>query len=568
MSQFPAEPGHVRFSPIGAFCVAVLLAGLSPAWAGTDARPDYSAAIDRLEAAVHEEMHTWGIAGLALALVDDQQIVHAAGYGEARRSSVFRCGSVSKLFTAVAVMQLVEQGKLDLDAPLDRYGSGLLPVNPFTNAAPVTLRQLLCHRSGVVRESPVGGYLDPDEPGLARTVSSVAQTVLVNPPGTQTRYSNVGPSLAGRAVELVSGTRFEQYQRDRILGPLGMTNSAWQRKDLPRGRLIASYLRVADGRGGFTRQRCPVFDLGTLSAGNLFTTADDLARFLAMLAAQGTGPQGRVLEAGSLERMFTPQLTGATNGFGLGFAVGAVHGFKAVRHTGAVYGHSTTLVFLPAAKLGVVVLANEDIITARTTHLAHLALGLLLEARDGYQPPPAPAPIDLPLEDLERFRGEFESASLWATLTVTNGCLAGNLAGQPLTLTPVAPTRFLVDSRLHDAAPAEFEQDATGRITGFSLAGQRFVKVPEGPPAIPAEWRAYLGSYGPRFIPLVVSVRHGHLYAMTENMVDYRLTPVNRHVFAMPPGLYEDEHLVFFPDRRGRPFAVSLANMILPRRGR
>ena len=172
---------------------------------------DYSALAGPLNKPAGEEMAAWGIGGLAMALVDGEETVYAAGFGEARRDSVFRCGSISKLFNAFAVMQLVEAGKLDLDAPLDRYGEGLLPVNPFSDAAPMTLRQLLCHWSGIAREAPIGGYFDPSQPSLSRTVLSIAQPVLVNPPNTKTRYSNIGPSLAGHIVERVAGTGFGPY---------------------------------------------------------------------------------------------------------------------------------------------------------------------------------------------------------------------------------------------------------------------------------------------------------------------------------------------------------------------
>lgn len=511
-------------------------------------------------------MAAWGISGVALALVDDQKTVHAAGYGEAKRDSVFRCGSISKLFNAVAVMQVVEQGKLDLDAPVESFGAGLLPVNPFTNTMPVTLRQLLCHRSGMIRESPVGGYLDDSQPGLARTIASVPQTVLVNPPNTKTRYSNVGPSIAGRVVEVVSSTSYERYQQAHILGPLGMTSSTWLLRDLPRGRLVKSWLRMADGRGGFVRQRCPEFDLGTIPAGNLFTTAEDLARFVAMLAAEGRTPSSQLLKPETLAQMFTPQLTGASDGYGLGFGIGNIQGFKVVRHNGAVYGHSTSLAFLPEAKLGVVVLSNEDIVNARISRLANLALTLMLDAKCGVKPPPVPITIPLSSDALAALAGEYESQSYWASLAVEDGRLVATMSGQPVKLRPVEPLRFLADSRMHDAQSVMFERDASGLIRGFSLGMQKFVRVPPHTPEIPREWQPYLGSYGPKFIPLIISERQGRLYAMTENMVDYRLTPVNRQVFAMPPGLYEDEYLVIQTDRRGKPHGVNLANMVLPRR--
>lgn len=545
------------------FLAASVLAGLLPASAQA---VDYSAAIRQLDQAVREEMADWGISGIGLALIDDQQIVHAVGFGEARRDSAFRCGSISKLFNAVAVMQLVEAGKLDLDASVERYGSGLLPVIPFTDGGPVTLRQLLCHRSGMIRESPVGGYFDDGEPGLARTVASVPQTVLVNPPNTKTRYSNVGPSVAGRVVELATGVRFEKYQRQHLLNPLGMTNSAWLKQDLPRGQPVVSYMRVADGHGGFIRNRSPVFDLGTVPAGNLFTSAEDLARFVAMLAAEGNAPGGRVLAPESLARMFTPQLTAEATGFGLGFMVGKFRSHKTISHNGAVYGCSSSLVFLPATKLGVVVLGNEDIVNARIQKLANLALSLMLEAKTGEKPPPSPTPLSLTAEAFAAFTGDYESQSYWARLEVNAGRLTANISGQPTKLTPVELLRFLADSRMHDATPVIFERDGSGQVTGFTMGPQQFARVSQNHRDIPREWRSHFGSYGPSFIPLVISARHGHLYAMTENMVDYRLTPLNRHVFAFPPGLYVDEHLIFLPDRRGEPHSVSLANMVLRRR--
>ncbi|HXP60917.1 MAG TPA: serine hydrolase domain-containing protein [Dongiaceae bacterium] len=525
---------------------------------------DYSALAGPLEQAAREEMAAWGIGSLAVALVAGQETVYAAGFGEARRDSVFRCGSISKLFNAFAVMQLVEAGKLDLDAPLDRYVDGLLPVNPFSDAAPMTLRQLLCHRSGIAREAPVGSYFDPSQPSLLRTVSSIAQTVLVNPPNTKTRYSNIGPSIAGHIVERVAGTGFGQYQSDHILGPLGMTDSSWSLEAAPREKLITASMRVADGKGGFGRRPAPVFNIGEVPAGNLFSTAEDLARFLAMLAAGGQGPGGRILGAESLAQMLMPQLTTEPEGYGLGFVVGRLLGHKSVSHNGAVYGHSASLVLLPEARLGAVVLGNEDLVNGRTRRLANLALSLMLAAGRAEEPPPlAPPPLKLSPGVLAAFCGDYESQSFWAELRIENGRLAANISGQPTRLTPLRQSRFLAENRVTDAVPVDFEGDSSGRVTGFVMGGQKFMRRPASRPDIPGAWRSYLGSFGPPFIPLVVSARHGRLYAMTENAADYHLTPLNRRVFAFPPGLYADEHLVFLAEGDDQTRRVEAANMVL-----
>lgn len=191
-------------------------------------KPDtsFAQAAQHVDEAVRAEMARYGIGGISVALVDDQRIVHAAGFGKAKRNTVFRAGSISKLFNALAIMQLVEQGKLDLDSPMSRYGRQFSIIVPFDNAPPITLRMLLCHRSGMVRESPVGGYLDSSQPSLAHMVDSVRSCVLINPPNTKMRYSNVGPSIAGQILATVACEPYDQYQREHVLGPLGMTSAA------------------------------------------------------------------------------------------------------------------------------------------------------------------------------------------------------------------------------------------------------------------------------------------------------------------------------------------------------
>ena len=524
---------------------------------------DYSAAIPKLEAAVQAEMKEYGIGGIAVALTDGQRLIHAAGYGEAERDSVFRAGSVSKLFNAVGVMQQVEAGRLSLDAPFAELPGAVLPVNPFPDAEAITLRHMLCHRSGIQRESPVGGYLDDSQPSLKATCESVRGCVLVTPPNAKTRYSNIVPSLAGEVVATVSGMAFEKYQAEHVFAPLGMTKSAWFIRDVPGGKVITSHLRVADGKGGYTHEVTPLFDLGTVPAGNLFTTAPDLAQFVMMLDAKGAGPAGRVLKAETLADMCEPHLDPA-GAFGVGFALGKFREHKTVGHNGAVYGHSTALTYLPDTRLGVVVMGNEDIVNARIGRLANLALSLMLEAKTGEKPAAPAATITLSDEALEAYAGVYESQSFWCELRAKGGRLEGDYSGQPVVLTPAGKDSFLLNSRIHDDVPVTFTLASGG--AKFTAGLQEFIRGGVKHAGIPDEWRRYPGSYGPKFIPIVVREKYGHLYATTENMVDYRLTPVNRHVFALCPGMYADEHLVFLTGADGAVHSLNFCNMVLPRR--
>jgi CubicO group peptidase (beta-lactamase class C family) len=532
--------------------------------AALGAPADYRAIIQKLSEAADAEVRSGAISGATIALVADQKIICVNGFGfadkqkrtPARADTVYRAGSISKLFTALAAMQLAEQGRLNIDKPVTNCLPDFRIIVPFEDAQPITLRQLMSHRSGMVRECPVGSYFDNAEPGMQRTVASLASCALVHPPTTKTKYSNSGVTIVGRTVERVSGMPFESYQQKHLLGPLGMTNSSFLGDARIRRNLAVGYLSVAQPGGGFREVPSPVFELGTIAAGNLYTTAGDLARFVLWLLGHS---EAQIVKPETLAQMFTPQFTSDTNGFGLGFSVSHYRGRKTVSHTGAVYGFTSSLAVMPSEGLGVIVLCNDDIAVGPVRKLNNLALDLLLGSRDAAPPFEAPELVSL--------TGDYESQSFWARVDTAQGKLIANISGQKLVLTPTGPLQFKASGRIAQEWPVAFQESAPGRIRGFTIPGQKFARVnPAVAAEAPAAWKPLIGSYGPDFIPLIVSIKYGHLYAMTENEFDNRLTPVNEHVFKMPPGLYTDEQLVFQKDRKGKVHTAILANMPLRRR--
>ncbi len=559
------------------FCLSCTCLLILAPWGATTAALDLDSAKARYAAIVEAELARDVAPGVSVAWIVDGQTVHAAGYGLADRranipataDAIYRAGSISKLFNALAAVQLVEQGQLDLDAPIEQALPEFRIVVPFANAGPITARQLLCHRSGMIRESPVGGYLDNRQPTVQATIASVGDCVLVNPPNTKTRYSNVGPTIVGRAIEVQTGRDYADYQQQHVLGPLGMASSAWRMNDALRPRLAKGEMRVACGNDIFSYEPAPEFELGTLPAGNLYTTAPDLARFASFVMGSASRSElsPPLVKRESLDLMLRVQLTNDGTGFGLGFFVNRYRGHKTAQHMGAVYGFTTSIVVLPAERIGVVVLSNVDIGMAPVRRLSEAALDLLLEAVLGETPPTPPATVELASENLAEFVGDYESESYWARTFVEHGKLRCLLSGQRLDLTPVGPTRFLADGRMMSQSEFEFQRNGNGIVAALKAAGQSFRRVdPNQVPAAPAGWRRLLGSYGLRFIPLIVSIRHGHLYASVENEYDYRLTPVNRVTFALPSGMYSDEQIVFQEDAAGNVAGVVMANMVLPRR--
>ena len=197
--------------------------------------------------------------------------------------------------------------------------------------------------------------------------------------------------------------------------------------------------------------------------------------------------------------------------------------------------------------------------------MSDAALDLLLEAVHDEPLPKQPATTTLPPESLTDLVGDYESASYWAHVYVEGGALRCTLSGQQLELAAESPLKFLADGRIMSRAKFEFERGADSLVVAFLAAGQKFTRVPADLPADVVGWKPLLGSYGPKFIPLVVTVRHGHLYGSVENEFDYRLTSVNRVTFNLPPGMYADEQVVFQLDPSGRAIGALLANQYLER---
>ncbi len=214
------------------FCLAFPSLGF--AQPSIPAAEPYKDAVAALTKLIEHEVADKKLPALSVALVDDQKVVWAAGFGfqdrekkiPATAETVYRVGSVSKLFTDVAVMQLVEEGKLDLDASVVKYVPDFKPVYK-DGEKEITLRMLMAHRSGLIREPPVGNYFDPTEPSLEKTVASLNGIGTIYAPGERTKYSNAAIGLVGFTLQKRTGIAFDEHVETRVLDPLGMKSSSF-----------------------------------------------------------------------------------------------------------------------------------------------------------------------------------------------------------------------------------------------------------------------------------------------------------------------------------------------------
>ncbi|HEY4271444.1 MAG TPA: serine hydrolase domain-containing protein [Candidatus Udaeobacter sp.] len=308
-----------------------------------------------LDALIPSQLRNRNIAGAVVSVVKDGQVLFQKGYGyanfEAKKpvvpdQTLFRPGSISKLFTATAVMQLVEQGKLDLDRDVNDYLDFAIPK---TYPEPVTLRQLLTHTAGF--EETLKNLFVAHESDMKplRTYLVNQMPARIFPPGKIPSYSNYGFTLAGYIVERMSGERFEDYIDNHILKPLRMTNSTF---DQP----LPSQLAPQMSKGYLNASKKPRdFEfVQAAPAGALSTTAADMTRFMLAFLEDGSTDGVAILKPETVRQMQTRkfELDPMICGLGITFMEYWMKPVRAIGHGGdTVYFHSD-MVLVPDAHVG------------------------------------------------------------------------------------------------------------------------------------------------------------------------------------------------------------------------
>ena len=309
------------------------------------------------------QMKKLKIPGVSFALVQDGSVVLAKGYGEANLeavrpispdTTVMRIGSISKLFVATAVMQLVEEGKVELDADINQYLAAFQLEDGFPG--PVTLAQLLTHTAGY-EDPPYESYTDPAMVQPLGAYLAKSMPPRTDPPGTVQQYSNHGYALAAYVVEEVSGQPFDQYVSEQILKPLGMSSS---------GYLLAPPMPHEMATGYFCENQTQVpqptdYD-SDYPGGSLVSTADDMARFMLAHLQDGCYSGACILQPATLADMHRQQAQTPNEGQAVtyGFVEGQQERQRLLGHSGAIRGFGASLNLLPEHNLGYFFSFNEE----------------------------------------------------------------------------------------------------------------------------------------------------------------------------------------------------------------
>ena len=253
---------------------------------------------------IEKEMKEQGIVGLSIALVDDQDIVWQQGFGYADREnklaatpeSRYRAGSISKVFTGMATMKLVEAGKMDIDRPLVTYLPEFRIKSRFGSTDGITPRTIMTHHSGLPSDWVAGMWTKNPQP-FVQLVQKIKEDYVAYPPETILSYSNLGITLLGHAVENVSGQAYATFVEQSVLRPMGMTNSRFA-TGISGKQVAKSY---AEGKAVVE------YPLRDIPAGGLNTTATDLARLAMLVNNKGTLENRQILGVKTLDAMFVVQ---------------------------------------------------------------------------------------------------------------------------------------------------------------------------------------------------------------------------------------------------------------------
>jgi CubicO group peptidase (beta-lactamase class C family) len=490
--------------------VALNACGTPPPKPVHQTRGDYSATIDYISWLIGREMNDADVTGLSIALVDDQRVVWAQGFGYADKQAdikatpdtVYHLGSIAKVFTATAAMQLAEQGKLNIDQPLQKALPAFSIKSRFGSTDKITPRNIMTHHSGLPCNW-VSGMSERHPGPFTAEVNLIKDEYTAYPPDYIFAYSNLGVTLLGTAIGEVGGESYAGYMDSHLLHPLGMTHSEFA----PR----------IPGKSYEKGKEVEAVPLRDLPSGGLNSSVNDMTHFLQMLFADGQYGGKQIIRPQSLREMFKVQNANLPMDFDWKMGLGWMLSDIAVPRAGIVASHGgTTLNYhsmmsvLPEHKLGVVVLANSTSAHELVHKIATETLKLALEAKRGIAQPEPPQNtaqyVALTRDDIDAFSGYFDTLIGLIKVESSGDSLYADVMGWKFELRPRDDKQFGVRLKLFGFIPVKIdalEQVSLSlhRIDGrnvlalksqgqSTLFGEKIAPVP-----IPASALNYVGDY-------------------------------------------------------------------------
>ena len=481
------------------------------------ARGDTEAVQSYLRALIAYEMRENKIQGLSIALVEGQTIVWAEGFGyadvanqiKATPDTLYRIGSITKLFNAVAALQWVERGPLDLDRPIQDYLPDFAIRSRFTPQPTFTARQLMTHHAGLPADYLRGW--NSEEP-IRYVRQQLKDEYVAYPPDTLSAYSNLGATVLGHVVETLAGMPYADWLKSRVLSPMGMERSYVAARLKPDANLAQPY--DEDGKPA------DYLVIRDIPAGGMVSNVVELGHFMRTVFNQGRSPTGQtLLRPETLADMMRRQNPAVPLDFddamGLGWAIDPSWPEPAgplLWHGGSDGHFNAQLAVLPQQRLGVVVLANSAGALPAVMEVAKAALQALLQAKTGIAPPPErdvrqPPEVALSAQQLQPYTGAYETLFGFVEVRREGQRLWGQSGSDRLKLVPIGENEFRVEYKRWGLIPAGPKEWQTHRFRYVRMGSEELLLMVNDrgarhligkkihPVPIPTAWLARLGSY-------------------------------------------------------------------------
>ncbi|MBK7415493.1 MAG: beta-lactamase family protein [Dechloromonas sp.] len=459
---------------------------------------------------VDREMSDHEITGISIALIDDQKIIWQKGFGfadlenriPATPETIYRAGSISKVFTAAATMQLAEQGKIDIDQPLVKALPAFSIKTRFPDAAPVTPRNVMTHHSGLPSNYYRGLFVRNPEP-FEVVLDEIRDEYLSTPPNTVFSYSNLGMALLGASVEKVSGQAFNEYMGQHFFQPLGMNRS--------------SFASRAVTKAYDHNKPIEVFSLRDMPAANLLSNVVDLSQFVKMQFAEGRSGKQQILLPETTREMVRVQNANFPLTFdsyvGLGWLLSGIQvpgAGRVASHGGSLPDSHSMMSILPDHKLGVVILSNSATSASSVSKIASESLRLMLEAKTGIRPLPKTTvraeERDPSEEELSFFNGHFDTLVGLVNVSSESGKINVDAVGHQFQLVPHVDGQLSLKYKLLGLMPVRVGVFEHIRLSTATINGRQIIIGKLGgetqifgeklrPAPIPESFKKLVGKY-------------------------------------------------------------------------
>ena len=342
--------------------------------------PELRAILTEIESDIEKTRIEKKIAGLSVAIVYDQDVLFSKGFGfadvdkkvRADSTTVYRVGSITKVFTALMLMQLRDAGKLNLDDPIEKYLPEFKIKSRFPDARPATFRQVVAHYSGLPIEPPMAiEYENPEKfPPVEEQLKSLKDVEMIVPAMSRFAYSNLGYNIMGLALARIAKQPYTQYVDQHILKPLGMNQSGFALTESMKSHFAVGYTG-ARLDGTFEKSTYPEYGM---ASGMLYSNVDDMTRFMSLFFREGRAGGKQVLGSYSLREMTIPVAVSTDLrknaegkpvelwqvGSGIGWTLGVWYGEQIDFKPGGTRGFSCVVMINYPRKLAMVVLMNTE----------------------------------------------------------------------------------------------------------------------------------------------------------------------------------------------------------------